>query len=85
MKSCFNNRQYTDEKNHFIVEENEEIKNYKILNEIGKGAYGKVCSATNTNNNDSVVLKIVKNKISYRDCAKKEIEILKKNKFLLHR
>ena len=26
-------RQYTDEKNHFIVEENEEIKNYKILNE----------------------------------------------------
>jgi serine/threonine protein kinase len=79
MKSCFNTRQYTDERNHFIVVEDEVIKNYKILKEIGKGAYGKVCLAINNSKyNENVVLKIIKNKISYRQCAVKEIEILKK-------
>ena len=78
MKHFFNNRQYTDENKHFNVVENEEIKNYKILKQIGKGAYGKVCLATNNKNKENVVLKIIKNKYSYRVCAFNEIEILKK-------
>ena len=55
-------RQYTDVNKHFNVVENEEIKNYKILKLIGMGAYGKVCLATNSKNNENVVLKIIKNK-----------------------
>ena len=70
-------RKYTDVNKHFNVVENEEIKNYRILKLIGKGAYGKVCLATNNKNNENVVLKIIKNKYSYRVCAFNEIEILK--------
>jgi dual specificity tyrosine-phosphorylation-regulated kinase 2/3/4 len=71
-------RQYTNENKHFNVVENEEIINYRILKQIGKGAYGKVCLATNKNNNEEVVLKIIKNKSGYRSSAFNEIEFLKK-------
>ncbi len=78
MKHFFDQRQYTDEKNHFIVIENETINNYIINKQIGKGAYGKVCLATNKKHNENVVLKIIKNKESYRKCAYREIEFLNK-------
>lgn len=77
MKHFFSGRQYTDEKGHFILLENEVIKNYIILSKIGEGAYGKVCLATNNKYNENVVLKIIKNKRGYRNSALREIEFLK--------
>ena len=76
MTSSF--RRYTDEKNHFILLENEVINDHSIEKKIGKGAYGIVCLATDLKLEEQCVFKIIKNRVEYIKCAEYEIKFLKR-------
>jgi serine/threonine protein kinase len=74
----FNERVYTDNKNNFIFQYGEIINGLKIMEQIGKGSYGKICIVQNNKKKTRSVLKVLKNKPRYYNSGLKEIELLSK-------
>ena len=51
---------------------------YEIMSTLGEGTFGKVVKVRDSNNDDYVAMKIIKNIHKYREAAKLEINVLQK-------
>ncbi|KAK8790888.1 hypothetical protein WA158_005519 [Blastocystis sp. Blastoise] len=49
---------------------------YQIINENGKGVFSSVLRCTDTNTNEQVAIKVIRNKEKMREAGRKEIDIL---------
>ena len=68
-----------DEEGSLIYEQGDVLNNrYKILGQLGKGAFGQVFKVMDMSENKLVALKIVKNTKEFRKFARLEINVLQK-------
>jgi serine/threonine protein kinase len=55
---------------------------YRVIDILGKGTFGQVAKCQRITTGELVSVKIIKNKVAYREQSRMEVEILKQVKYL---